>query len=483
MIGMYDEPVAVPILDVLDSGMMSQYISAAKEQYNQAIQEQKEFSKEFGDLYSPSYSLNKLYYDKTKGRVNDALNYLYKNGIDPLRSAEGRAYIAKVIRETPYADIAKWKSDADNMKTYQKAAAAMIADGKLTQDQLDWQMQKQGLSYDKFDPYNQSWNQLAPTKMDTLEDLTKIPYSVLKPSNLTKQQVESMGYKYDPLNDYVGITDQMIKDTAGQSIPSVMSTASGQYYYDKAKQQLQQAGVTDPTDEQVKSQLQNTVAQLWEGKRTIAWDPNKYKMLDYQNRLEDQLDAKKSARDLANQKALIDYKYNDDVRRINNNVGGGSSEYNYKTIFDAAREQPYTPVSTSIDDLRSNGVTLADPDAQWNEYSQSQSQGSDGNKRTQSTKQQVITVKDGKYIARSGAFNRLNNGTSNRVNYGLYKKPGKKITAVVTSGPTYNEKLNKYYIKANVTSVNNNQSAGAVGQTIWVEVKPGYIGKAPNKAN
>jgi hypothetical protein len=36
-----------------------------------------------------------------------------------------------------------------------------------------------------------------------------------------------MGYKYDPLNDYVGITDQMIKDTAGQSIPSVMSTASG----------------------------------------------------------------------------------------------------------------------------------------------------------------------------------------------------------------------------------------------------------------
>lgn len=141
MIGMYDEPVAVPILDVLDSGMMSQYISAAKEQYNQAIQEQKEFSKEFGDLYSPSYSLNKLYYDKTKGRVNEALNYLYKNGIDPLRSAEGRAYIAKVIRETPYADIAKWKSDADNMKTYQKAAAAMIADGKLTQDQLDWQMQ------------------------------------------------------------------------------------------------------------------------------------------------------------------------------------------------------------------------------------------------------------------------------------------------------------------------------------------------------
>lgn len=459
---MYDEPVAVPIIDLLDSSMMSQYISAAREQYNQAVQEQKEFAKEFGDLYSPSASLNKAYYDQTKGRVNAGLNYLYQNGIDPLRSAEGRAYIAKIIRETPYDKISKWKADADNMKTFQKAAASMVAEGKLTQDQLGWQMQKYGLDYDKFDPYTQSWNTLAPMKMDTLEDLTKIPYSVLKPSNLTQQQVEAMGYKYDPNNDYTGITDQMIMDTAGKAIPSVMSTAAGEYYYDKAKQQLQQAGVTNPTDDQVKQQLQGTVAQLWEGKKNIAWDPNKYSLLNYQNVLADQLDAKKSARDLASQKAL------------------GS---NYKTIFDTAREQPYTPVSTSIDDLRANGVTLADPDAQWNEYTQSQSQGDSGNKQTQSTKQQIITVNDGQYIAKSGAFRQLNEGRSKRVNFGLYRTPGRKITATVTSGPTYNKKLGRYYIKANVVSVNNNQSAGAVGQTIWVEVKPGYIGKAPNKAN
>lgn len=481
---MYDEPVAVPIIDLLDSNMMSQYISAAREQYNQAVQDQKEFAKEFGDLYSPSASLNKAYYDQTKGRVNAGLNYLYQNGIDPLRSAEGRAYIAKIIRETPYDKISKWKADADNMKTFQKAAASMVAEGKLTQDQLGWQMQKYGLDYDKFDPYTQSWNTLAPMKMDTLEDLTKIPYSVLKPSNLTQQQVEAMGYKYDPNNDYTGITDQMIMDTAGKAIPSVMSTAAGEYYYDKAKQQLQQAGVTNPTDDQVKQQLQGTVAQLWEGKKNIAWDPNKYSLLNYQNVLADQLDAKKSARDLASQKALLDYKYADDIRKAANGVSDHSSSgSNYKTIFDTAREQPYTPVSTSIGDLRANGVTLADPDAQWNEYTQSQSQGDSGNKQTQSTKQQIITVNDGQYIAKSGAFRQLNEGRSKRVNFGLYRTPGRKITATVTSGPTYNKKLGRYYIKANVVSVNNNQSAGAVGQTIWVEVKPGYIGKAPNKAN
>jgi len=41
----------------------------------------------------------------------------------------------------------------------------------------------------------------------------------------------------------------MIADTAGKSIPSVMSTYAGEYYYDKAKQQLQQAGVYNPTDD------------------------------------------------------------------------------------------------------------------------------------------------------------------------------------------------------------------------------------------
>lgn len=484
MIGMYDEPVAVPIIDLLDSNMMSQYISAAREQYNQAVQEQKDFAKEFGDLYSPSASLNKAYYDQTKGRVNAGLNHLYQNGIDPLRSAEGRAYIAKIIREAPYDKISKWKADADNMKTFQKAAASMVAEGKLTQDQLNWQMQKYGLDYDKFDPYTQNWNTLAPTKMDTLEDLTKIPYSVLKPSNLTQQQVEAMGYKYDPKNDYTGITDQMIMDTAGKAIPSVMSIAAGEYYYDKAKQQLQQAGVTNPTDDQVKQQLQGTVAQLWEGKKNIAWDPNKYSLLNYQNTLADQLDASKSARDLANQKALIDYKTEDDAKRVSLGIDGhGSSGDNYKTIFDTAREQPYKPVTTSVNNLRENGVTLVDPDAQWTEYTQSQSQGDGNNKQRQSAKQQIVTVNDGQYIAKSGAFKQFNEGRSDNVNYGLYKKPGRKITATVTSGPTYNKKLDKYYIKANVISVDNNQSAGTVGQTIWVEVKPGYIGKAPNKAN
>lgn len=404
---MYDEPVAVPIIDLLDSNMMSQYISAAREQYNQAIQEQKEFAKEFGDLYSPSASLNKAYYDQTKGRVNAGLNYLYQNGIDPLRSAEGRAYIAKIIRETPYDKISKWKADADNMKTFQKAAASMVAEGKLTQDQLGWQMQKYGLDYDKFDPYTQSWNTLAPTKMDTLEDLTKIPYSVLKPSNLTQKQVEAMGYKYDPKNDYTGITDQMIMDTAGKAIPSVMSTAAGEYYYDKAKQQLQQAGVTNPTDDQVKQQLQGTVAQLWEGKKNIAWDPNKYSLLDYQNVLAGKLDAKKSAR--------------------------GGKPKNLWTIFDVAYNKPGQSAGLgTTDDYQKEGVAFSDPGVQARRV------------KNNGEYQTIVTFKVGDaHPVKRGGFK--SDGTTTPP----WKKAmkGRQVNATVIGGLTYNAKTGKYYVR------------------------------------
>lgn len=181
---MYDEPVAVPIIDLLDSNMMSQYISAAREQYNQAAQEQKEFAKEFGELYGPNANLNKAYYDATKGAVNQGLDYLYKNGIDPLRSAEGRAYIAKIIRERPYAEIANLKAQNDAMKTYQKYRAEAMRNGTYDPDYEKFVLG--GKSLETWDPSKDGmWTREAPSKYSSLKDWT---------SNL----FDNMQLEYDP---------------------------------------------------------------------------------------------------------------------------------------------------------------------------------------------------------------------------------------------------------------------------------------------
>ena len=168
---MYDEPVAVPIIDLLDSSMMSQYISAAREQYNQAVQDQKEFAKEFGELYGPNANVNKQFYDITRGAVNKGLDYLYQNGIDPIRSAEGRAYIAKIIRERPYAEIANLKAQNESMKTYQKYRAEAMRNGTYDPDFEKFVLG--GKTLETWDPSTDGmWTREAPSKYSSLKDWT-----------------------------------------------------------------------------------------------------------------------------------------------------------------------------------------------------------------------------------------------------------------------------------------------------------------------
>ena len=168
---MYDEPVAVPIIDLLDSNMMSQYISAAREQYNQAVQEQKDFAKEFGELYGPNANINKQFYDDTRGAVNKGLDYLYQNGIDPLRSAEGRAYIAKIIRERPYAEIANLKAQNESMKTYQRYKAEAMRNGTYDPDFEKFVLG--GKTLETWDPSTDGmWTREAPSKYSSLKDWT-----------------------------------------------------------------------------------------------------------------------------------------------------------------------------------------------------------------------------------------------------------------------------------------------------------------------
>ena len=168
---MYDEPVAVPIIDLLDSNMMSQYISAAREQYNQAVQDQKEFTKEFGELYGPNANINKQFYEQTRGAVNKGLDYLYQNGIDPLRSAEGRAYIAKIIRERPYAEIANLKAQNESMKTYQRYRAEAMRNGTYDPDFEKFVLG--GKTLETWDPSTDGmWTRESPSKYSSLKDWT-----------------------------------------------------------------------------------------------------------------------------------------------------------------------------------------------------------------------------------------------------------------------------------------------------------------------
>lgn len=223
---MYDEPVAVPIIDLLDSSMMSQYISAAREQYNQAVQEQKEFAKEFGELYGPNANINKQFYDATRGAVNKGLDYLYQNGIDPLRSAEGRAYIAKIIRERPYAEIANLKAQNEAMKTYQRYRAEAMRNGTYDPDFEKFALG--GKTLETWDPSTDGmWTREAPSKYSSLKDWT---------SNL----FDNMQLEYDPeltkqaggLYQVYSKSPKKMQQILDANIKDMTKSDLGRYYLD-----------------------------------------------------------------------------------------------------------------------------------------------------------------------------------------------------------------------------------------------------------
>ena len=226
MIGMYDEPVAVPIIDLLDSSMMSQYISAAREQYNQAVQEQKEFAKEFGELYGPNANVNKEFYDITRGAVNKGLDYLYQNGIDPLRSAEGRAYIAKIIRERPYAEIANLKAQNESMKTYQKYRAEAMRNGTYDPDFEKFALG--GKTLETWDPSTDGmWTREAPSKYQDIQSWTDHLFNGMQLS-----YDEEASKKAGGLYQVYSKSPQKMKQILDANMKDLLKSDLGRYYLD-----------------------------------------------------------------------------------------------------------------------------------------------------------------------------------------------------------------------------------------------------------
>lgn len=221
---MYDEPVAVPIVDFYDTDMMKTYLAAAKGEYERAYQEQKDFAKEFGELYGPNANINKAYYDATRGAVNDAINYLYQNGIDPIRSQEGRAYIAKVIRERPYAEIANLKAQNDSMKTYQKYRAEAMRNGTYDPDFEKFALG--GKTLETWDPVSDGmWTREAPSKYSSLKDWT---------SNL----FDNMQLEYDPeltakaggMYQVYSKSSKKMQQILNSNMQDMLKTDLGRYY-------------------------------------------------------------------------------------------------------------------------------------------------------------------------------------------------------------------------------------------------------------
>lgn len=85
----YEQPVDIPVMSMYDKDMMKMYLGALREDYQQGLEDQKEFNKMASEFYSPIAKDNDTWYNITTKPI---VEYLNQNP-DAIRSVEGRAAI------------------------------------------------------------------------------------------------------------------------------------------------------------------------------------------------------------------------------------------------------------------------------------------------------------------------------------------------------------------------------------------------------
>lgn len=256
MIYAYDQWIPMPVKDIYDTKVMAMAIDAAKDMYEKGEQAIKDFKKEYGD-FSTQLPKDAEFY-KREFDYGDFLNSLYDRGIDPTRSVEGRAELNKWLYSRPYDTYNRAKKNAEVYDEYLKNRDKLRQAGLYDEDQERF--------YFPFDPNQFSsekgdvFNRYSPVRAKTLEEITSDIYKGRTPYELSKEEVESFGVPFDPRAKYTGYSYNALLTDAGKGLPGLQGTPGLDYFKDLAKRKLINAGITNPTDDQVNTQLQYDVA-------------------------------------------------------------------------------------------------------------------------------------------------------------------------------------------------------------------------------
>ena len=232
MVYAYDQNIQYPVKDLYDNQIIAMNIAAAKDMYEKGQQEIKDFQKEYGDFYSP-FKKDMARYGQIIGGVKDIINNLYANGIDPIRSAEGRAAVSRAIASVDPSEINNMRANAKMGYAYLDALQKLNSQGKYDPNMQNAYLRSQGLpTFEDFSSEGGNlWTQSSPMEAITLRDLTSPGFAHRAAHELTKEQaMREMGSSYDSRAKYIGFTYDDLFDTAGTLVPGLRGDWRAEYF-------------------------------------------------------------------------------------------------------------------------------------------------------------------------------------------------------------------------------------------------------------
>ena len=245
-----DRWLQMPVADLYDTQMMTMAINAAKDMYEKGQQQIKDFQKDYGDFYTPISKDMNWYNENVVGKMRNTIDSLYANGIDPLRSAEGRAAISKAINSIDTGKIGMLKQSAASANEYLKNKAILDSKGL-------WNPEYEkailgGMSLDDWDTINQGqmWDRRSPGEYKDLNQFTSHIFDNLSDSYIgTKNNY-----------DYYGVTaNDLYNSLTSDTIGGLLNSDLGRFHYNNAKNDLINQGIDNPTQDQIMQQFKNNI--------------------------------------------------------------------------------------------------------------------------------------------------------------------------------------------------------------------------------
>lgn len=257
----YDNYVQLPVVDLYDTATMQMAINAARDMYEKGQDQMKDFYKTYGDFMSP-FAKDMERYGQMMGGVRDIINNAYAQGIDLLKSPEGRMLLSRVTNSVSPAEFNAMRANAKTGYEYLNQVSKLAAQGKWSKELEDYISSLPGnVAFDDFSTGEHgSWNRM-PTEYSTLQEYVHPSFAHLKPHLLTKEEaISRVGAEYDPNAEYTGITKADMERSMRDALPGLAGSPIYGFYREQARKQLEAAGIANPSEELINEQfVQNAI--------------------------------------------------------------------------------------------------------------------------------------------------------------------------------------------------------------------------------
>lgn len=428
-----DQWIQLPVRDLYDSQIMLASINAAKDMYQQGVNEFKEYQKNYNDFYSPISSDMDWYNKNIIGSTQNLIKGLYEKGIDPLRSPEGRAMLQRHINNIPTQQIGKLKASAVQAQKYLDSISDLNAKGLYN---ADYERFFNPDSPDKWDTIkNGVWNRSSAMAYKNLQQYVHPTFEGIKPHLLTKEEVESRGMKYDPNYEYQGISEKDMRDSLQNWMPGLKGDPLYMYHRNQAKLDLQRAGISNPTEDQIDRRfMDNAIVADHQVATPLAKEADKFslKKQDFDNDMA--LAKAKAAMDLQKDMALENLRNQHESTRMRleayyDGLKNGNKDNKTDIFYDARMHgdtfigyQPKDSYNLKIDPVsdglkanitKSGNFAYSIPASKAGEVFFSHKDIYNGGKRV------LVTPKDKKNLmfAPSGQIHAVNHGKEKGIKY------------------------------------------------------------------